>query len=307
MKEMPKWNELFEASLEFYKDETPYINREAKVQIANKLNLPEILRWETTPKHKENKIEGRVGFALSHLKIAGLLKQHSRGSFIITDLGKKLLGNKPAIFDQNFLINNYPKYKSYIESDKERQKRRITDKKSNSEYSIINDYTPTEMIDHANKQLNKSLSLELLDKLYSVDPFRFEYIVAELLEKMGYGELTVTKKSGDGGIDAIVNEDKLGLDKILIQAKRYKAENIINEKTVRDFLGALAAEQVQKGIIVTTSMFSDKAKTTARQSDKKIVLIDGSKLAFLLIEYNIGVNLEKTIFIKNIDTDYFNE
>ncbi len=163
------------------------------------------------------------------------------------------------------------------------------------------------MIENANQQLIAKLSFDLLEKLQSVDPFRFEYIVAELLTKMGYGDLTVTKKSGDGGIDAIVNEDKLGLDKILIQAKRYKEDNIINEKVVRDFLGALAAEQVQKGIIVTTSKFAEKAKVTARQSDKKVVLIDGPKLANLLIENNIGVNLEKTIFIKTLDTDYFNE
>lgn len=304
LKEMPKWNELFEVSLRFYENGKPYINREAKVAIADSLGLTEELRNETTPKHKENKIEGRIGFALSHLKIAGLLTQSDRGSFVITEEGKKLLNNMPKVLTQQYLIDNYPLYSNNVEKNKEASKQK---NKSADDELNINNYTPIEIIENANEKLVSQLALDLLEKLHNVDPFRFEFIVAELLEKMGYGDLTVTKKSGDGGIDAIVNEDKLGLDKILIQAKRYKENNIVNEKTVRDFLGALAAEQVQKGIIVTTSVFAEKAKVTARQSDKKVVLIDGTKLATLLIENNIGVNLEKTIHIKTIDTDYFNE
>lgn len=295
---MPKWNELFLPVIKFYSDGKEHINREAKVKIADMLNLTEELREEKTDLHKENKIEGRVGWALSALKIAGILEQYERGSFKITKLGMELLKKLPANLDEQYLIDNYPTYKKNKEVN-------ISNRKSKDKKENIDNYTPNERIDNAINELEEKLSNDLIEKLYIVDPYLFEEIVADLLDKMGYGDLVVTQKSNDGGIDAIVNEDKLGLDKILIQAKRYNSDNIIHEKLIRDFVGALSIKKVQKGIFVTTSTFDKKATEAAKNSDKKIVLIDGKKLTELMIEYNIGTAIVESYSIKNLDTDYF--
>src|SRR5574344_1367818 len=295
---MPKWNELFLPVIKFYSDGKEHINREAKVKIADTLNLSEELRNEKTELHKENKIEGRVGWALSALKIAGILEQYERGSFKITKLGMELLKKLPTNLDEQYLIDNYPTYKKNKEVN-------ISNRKSKDKKENIDNYTPNERIDNAINELEEKLSNDLIEKLYIVDPYRFEEIVADLLDKMGYGDLVVTQKSNDGGIDAIVNEDKWGWDKILIQAKRYNSDNIIHEKLIRDFVGALSIKKVQKGIFVSTSTFDKKAIEAAKNSDKKIVLIDGKKLTELMIEYNIGTTIVESYSIKNLDTDYF--
>lgn len=303
LNDMPKWNELFLPVIKYYSDGKAHNNRKAKVEIADSLNLKEELRQATNDKYKDNKIENRIGWALSALKIAGLLEQYQRGSFILTDLGKQLLENLPTCFDEKFLIDNYPLYKQNIEKNKLNYKNK---KSSNIDRdSIINDYTPIERIDNAISELEQELSVDLMEKLHNVDPYRFEEIVADLLTKMGYGDLEVTKKSNDGGIDAIVNQDKLGLEKIFVQAKRYAENNIVTEKYVRDFLGALSAKKVQKGIFVTTSSFDKNAIMSAKNSDKKIRLIDKDELAELMIKYEIGITKIKSYDIKIVDTDYF--
>lgn len=301
---MPKWNELFLPIIKYYGDGNPHNNRKAKIEIADSLNLEDDLRQAINSKDKDNKIENRVGWALSALKIAGLLEVFERGSFRITNSGKKLLENLPTSFDEKFLIDNYPSYKENREKNilNYKNKRNKTNIENDS---TINDYTPMERIDSAINELEKELSANLMEKLHSIDPYRFEEIVADLLTKMGYGDLEVTKKSNDGGIDAIVNEDKLGLDKIFVQAKRYAENNVVTEKYVRDFLGALSAQKVQKGIFVTTSFFDKKAIISAHNSDKKIRLIDKDELTELMIKYEVGTTKIKSYDIKIVDTDYF--
>lgn len=304
IKEMPKWNELFTEALMYYADGVPHNNRQAKIKIADQLNLTEELRMEKTEKHGENKIEGRVGFALSALKISGLLDQYQRGQFVLTEEGRKLLDNLPEVLDQKYLINNYESYRKRREKNALRAKEKNISQKNN-QIDLIEDLTPEELIARAMSDIKINLSNELLENLYVIDPFKFEYIIADLLEKMGYGDLEVTQKTNDGGIDATVNEDKLGLDKILVQTKRYAENNIIREKQIRDFLGALSAEKVQKGIFVTTSSFDQKALKLARDAEKKLVLIDGQQLTELMIDYQVGTSTQKTYTIKAIDTDYF--
>lgn len=304
IKEMPKWNELFTEALMYYADGVPHNNRQAKIKIADQLNLTEELRMEKTEKHGENKIEGRVGFALSALKISGLLDQYQRGQFVLTEEGRKLLDNLPEVLDQKYLINNYESYRKRREKNALRAKEKNISQKNN-QIDLIEDLTPEELITRAMSDIKINLSNELLENLYVIDPFKFEYIIADLLEKMGYGDLEVTQKTNDGGIDATVNEDKLGLDKILVQTKRYAENNIIREKQIRDFLGALSAEKVQKGIFVTTSSFDQKALKLARDAEKKLVLIDGQQLTELMIDYQVGTSTQKTYTIKAIDTDYF--
>ena len=170
---------------------------------------------------------------------------------------------------------------------------------------MITDFTPIELIEEGIKLSNSILASELLDRLYKSDPRQFEYIVANLLEKMGYGDLEVTQASNDGGIDAIVNEDKLGINKILVQVKRYNKDNKVNELQIRNFLGALATEKLQKGIFVTTSYFDKKARASAEKSDKRLRLIDGEELTLLMIEYNVGTSITNEYAVKILDNDYF--
>lgn len=301
--ELPKWNQLFLPALKAYSDQKPHINRAVKVMVADSLGLPDDLRNIRTALHGENKIEGRVGWAISALKIAGLLENYSRGSNIITPKGKEILLSPPTDFNEQYLLDNFPTYRSNKEKNLNKQREKHTNDKPSDYSTLISDYTPEEIIEKSVDTLNLQLNNELLVKLRTIDPYRFEEVVANLLEAMGYGELTVTKKSSDGGIDAVVNEDKLGLDKILVQAKRYADSNVVNELDLRNFAGALATNNVRKGIFVTTSSFSQKAESAV--SSMQIKLINGEQLARLMIENNIGVSVEKTYHIKHIDSDYF--
>lgn len=304
--ELPKWNQLFLPTLRAYSNGDPQINRSVKVVVADSLCLTDELRNERTAGKNQNKIEGRVGWAISALKIAGLLENHSRGSNIITDTGKKLLQSPPAEFNEKYLEENYPIYlQNKMDNINRYREKKLNGDVSTDQSALIEDYTPEEAISKSISTIEKQLSDELLAKLRTIDPYRFEQIVADLLSAMGYGDLTVTQKSSDGGIDAIVNEDKLGLDKILVQAKRYATDNIVNELAIRNFAGALATRNVSKGIVVTTSSFSQKAINSVVSLQVK--LIDGDKLAQLMIENNIGTSVENTYYIRRLDSDYFDE
>ena len=290
-------------ALKAYADGQPHVNRAVKVLVADGLELPEDLRNEKTELQKENKIEGRVGWAISALKIAGLLENHSRGRNIITQMGRDLLANPPADLNEQYLKMNFASYRENKLANQERQRERRINGEIINDSNYISDYTPQEGVEKGIETLNRQLTDELLTKIREIDPYRFEEVVADLLTAMGYGQLTVTQKSNDGGIDAVVNEDKLGLDKILVQAKRYKEDNIVNELAIRNFAGALATRNVKKGIFVTTSSYSQKAIEAV--AGMQVVLVDGDTLAKLMIDNNIGTSIEKTFYIRGLDSDYF--
>ncbi|MCL2869847.1 restriction endonuclease [Candidatus Saccharibacteria bacterium] len=302
MKEMPKWNELFLLALKVYGDGKPHNNREAAVLVADSLGLPDELRREKNSKAGNNKIENRVGWAISALKIAGILEQHQRGENIITKVGKDLLrirGNEN--FNQRFLHDNYPLYRKNTQRNQLNYKNRDEHRKTiTSENS-----TPEELIENAMEKLDGELQNRLIHELRKMNPYQFEQVIADLLRAMGYGESFTTKKSGDGGVDAIVNEDTLGLGKIYAQAKRYADNNIVQEKAIRDFLGSLAANNIMKGVFITTSSFSDSAQKLAE--NKSIILIDGDKVTELMIEHNVGVAIAHNYQVKKMDLDYFVE
>ncbi|MGF2414569.1 MAG: restriction endonuclease, partial [Ferruginibacter sp.] len=190
-------------------------------------------------------------------------------------------------------------------------------KKDDSEDTIVKDEkeadineTPEEQIESGYQKIRETLEQELLSKLKTVDPYFFERIVVELLVKMGYGGSIqdagrAIGKAGDEGIDGIIKEDKLGLDVIYIQAKRW--EGVVGRPEVQKFVGALAGQRAKKGVFITTSNFTKEATQYAMQMDTKIVLIDGEKLAQYMIDYNLGVSVQNTYEIKKIDSDYFEE
>lgn len=243
-------------------------------------------------------------WALTDLFQAGLLSRPQRGFYVITPEGRKLLATNPSQLTRKDLLQ-YPSFEQFLHPSKD-----TSSKKGETQEPVdLDEKTPDEQIQYAYDLLHVHLANQLLERVKSCSPAFFENLVVELLLKMGYGNFRkeagkVTGRSGDGGIDGIIEEDKLGLDLIYIQAKRYGAPVNIDE--VRAFAGVLAMQNnARKGVFITTSRFSDKAYEETQRGDRRIVLIDGKQLANLMIEYNIGVTPRKIYEIKRIDSDYF--
>lgn len=167
----------------------------------------------------------------------------------------------------------------------------------------VDNASPQDLIDTGFETIETEVKTEILDKLKDLDPYFFEKVILILLKRMGYGDFIETSKSGDGGIDGIINEDKLGLEKIYTQAKRYN-ENKVREKDIRNFIGAMSGD-TSKGVFITTSTFDDSAIKKAREAHHSIILIDGPKLVDLMHQYNVGVQVKTTYEVKEIDNDFF--
>lgn len=220
-----------------------------------------------------------------------MVHQPSRAMVQITDKGLKVL-QKGSI--------SLKELKADIDFLAHRETQAI---RQPSVQSRQEDQTPQDMIDTGMQAIEDEVKSDILEKLKTVDPYYFEKIVNGLFEKMGYGGANTTVKSGDGGIDGVINQDELGLEKIYIQAKRYNGHNV-REPEIRNFIGAMSGD-TQKGIFVTTSSFDSKAVEKAEKAIHKIILIDGSKLADLMYKHGIGVQISNTYDVKSLDEDYF--
>ncbi|WP_394907900.1 restriction endonuclease [uncultured Mesonia sp.] len=249
----------------------------------------------------------RVGWTRSYLKKAGLIEYPARGVYQITNFGKEYLASNPKELRIKQL-KKMPDYKEWTktfnqENDPIEEKNISTDNETD---------TPEEILATTVESLRKQLASDVLDKLKDNSFVYFENFVIELLKKMGYGNFredagTVTKQTGDDGIDGIISQDRLGLENVYIQAKRF-TNSSVGSGDIRNFIGSLAVQGVNKGVFLTTSRFSKSAIATALDSkQQKIILIDGQELANLAIEYNLGVQNQSTIEIKKIDLDYFEE
>lgn len=291
--EIPKFDETFLPILEVLKDGKVLKSRELIEEVKKRFysGLTENqLKQET--KSGDLLIDNRIAWGKSYLKKGGYITFPQRGFVQITDKGKghsatitvRDLENESSIFDF------YKQEKNSIPNDS----------KIKVEIS-----SPQDLIDEGFNRIEKEVKSELLQKLKSIDPYFFEKVVLRLLKKMGYGEFIETSKSNDGGIDGIINEDKLGLDKIYIQAKRFN-EGKVREKDIRNFIGAMSGD-TNKGVFVTTSEFDEKALEKARSAHHKIICIDGQKLVTLMHEFNVGIQVRTTYEIKQIDEDFFYE
>lgn len=268
--------------------------------LAEYFNLSKDELEEMLPSGKQGIFVNRVAWAKAHLKIAGLLESTGRGTFKITDKGKSLLNQNPERIDLKLLktLPDYIEYNSLKNS-------------TDNDSEIIEKaeiQTPDEVIEEEFIKIQNALSQELITKIKTCSPFFFENLVVELLVKMGYGgSLTdagkAIGKSGDEGIDGIIKEDKLGLDVIYIQAKRWQGN--VGRPEIQKFVGALAGQGAKKGIFITTSRFTPDALSYIPRNETKIVLIDGPKLTQLMIEFNLGVSVQNTYELKKIDMDYF--
>jgi len=260
---------------------------------------------QRTPNGKQFLLFNRVAWSISYLRTAGLIYSPQRGQYQISEIGKKILKNPPARITIKFLKSIAPE--NIANSTKTK------DSNGDNESSESLEKTPDEMMEEGFERINSELSRMLLKNLEEVSPYRFESIVVDLLIKMGYGGSDfengeVTQKSADEGIDGIIKEDKLGLDKIYIQAKRWKQGlSKIGRPEIQKFVGALDGQRAKKGIFITTAFFSKEAIEYADKTNVSIVLIDGKKLTKLMIDYEVGITIKDIYKIGKIDTDYFIE
>lgn len=272
--------------------------------LALQFKLTEEEKNQYLPSGNQKTFYNRVFWAKAHLKMAGLLENTKRGHFRITDTGKQVLSTNPSAINMIFL-KQFPEYIENSGKSKADVKSNLAETGSDESSA-----TPEEILESNYLKIRKNLALEILAKIKSSSPAFFENLVVELLVKMGYGG-TIKEagksigRSGDEGIDGIIKEDRLGLDIIYIQAKRW--ENVVGRPEIQKFVGALAGQGAKKGVFITTSRFTDEAKEYQPKNETKIVLIDGKQLADLMIDFDLAVSTTHTFTIKRIDNDYFEE
>ena len=292
--EIPKFHEAFLPILEVLKDGSTMHFRDLYTKVKEKyfFNLTEEQLKEKT-KSGDILIDNRIGWGKSYLKKAGYIEFPERGYVRITEKGLNYSKdiNLKDVVEEGTIFEFYQEEKN--------------NKKNGESFESLSSQTPQDLIDEGFMRIESAIKDELLNKLKGLDPYFFEKVVLKLLNKMGYGDFIETSKSGDGGIDGVINEDKLGLDKIYIQAKRF-TDNKVREKDIRNFIGAMSGD-TNKGVFVTTSEFDKNAIEKARNAHHKIILIDGKKLVGLMHEYNVGIQIKLVYEIKQIDEDFFNE
>ena len=254
-----------------------------------------------------NELKNRISWSLSSLKNANLLENTARGCYKITKQGQEVLKENPSTISQETLLRYAPTDSKFFYPQKKDKEGDDSEQDLNEDLELSQ--TPLELMEENYQLLKDNLSNELLQIIKKKDPYFFESLVVELLLAMGYGDYqkdagATTDKSHDGGIDGTIKQDKLGLDIIYLQAKRYDS-NSIGAPDIQKFVGALDGKKAQKGIFITTTHYSKEARECERDSSKRVILIDGNKLVDLMIENNVGVSKDITFEIKKIDLDYF--
>jgi restriction system protein len=276
---------------------------ELQAELANEFGLtPEELA-ERLPSGKQGVFHNRLHWAKFYMQRAGLLESTKRGQFQITARGRALLEKKPATIN-NALLDQYPEFVAF--------KQRITADAPPAVAAIETEAvaaTPEDRIDAARRELDAKLKAEVLDRGHQMDPGDFEELIIMLLLRMGYGQgreemARALGGSGDGGVDGVVNQDPLGLDRVYIQAKRYKDASV-NPAEINSFIGALNIKRANKGLFVTASSFTKQALAHAASSTIHVVLIDGERLAELMVRHGVGVVVRDTVEIKSIDEGFF--
>jgi restriction system protein len=283
--------------LESIADGNEHIIRDVTTAIADRFGLSQDERKEMLPSGQQSIIANRVGWAKTYLKKAGLLSQPKRGVIQITAEGQAVLKKTPSRIDNDFL-NKYPVFAEFVG-------RGSAESTGDTKPPTA---TPEELLESSYLTLRNALADELLERVKAGTPEFFERLVVELLVAMGYGGSLADAgqavgRTGDGGIDGIIKEDKLGLDVVCVQAKRW--DNTVGSSKVREFAGSMEGFKARKGVLITTSSFSKDAKEFVKTIERKIVLIEGIQLAELMIDHGIGVETAHTYVLKKLDLDYF--
>ncbi|OGV64431.1 MAG: restriction endonuclease [Lentisphaerae bacterium RIFOXYA12_FULL_48_11] len=287
--------------LKFYSDGQEHTFRESVEYLAREFKLTEQEQKQLLPSGQQAIFSNRVGWARSYMKQACLLESPKRAVNRITKRGLDVLKQKPSKIDVSFL-EQFEEFKEF--------RTRKHAKTEEAKEELNNVKTPEETLESAYDKIREDLAAELLQRLKSCSPAFFERLVVEVIVKMGYGGTRqdagkAIGQSGDGGIDGIIKEDKLGLDTIFIQAKRW--DNTVGRPEIQKFVGALTGQRAKKGLFITTADFSKDAEDYVSRIDTKIVLIGGEALAQLMIDHNVGVSNVASFDLKKIDSDYFTE
>jgi restriction system protein len=275
--------------------------------LASHFELSDEERKELLPSGTQAIFDNRVGWAKFYLEKANLLKTEKRGFYHITELGLSFLKSNPSGL-RTIDLEKFKAFKEFKQSISIKNETDDPDLENQENEESIK--TPEEALEYAYQKLKNDLSRDLLDTIKNCSPAFFEKLVIDLLTKMGYGGSRkdagkALGKSGDGGIDGIIKEDKLGLDTIFIQAKRWG--NTVPVREIRDFAGALLSKKARKGIFITTSSFPQGAFEFVNSIEHKIILIDGERLTNLMFEFNVGLSTQSIYEVKRIDSDYFEE
>jgi restriction system protein len=302
---IPDFQSLMLPLLECLRDGQNRSMREVTEELAHKHRLTPEERAERLPSGQQSVFSNRVAWSKSHLKGAGLLENPTRGLVRISELGQKVLAQRPPLINVKFL-KQFPAYLTFI------SKPQPGDAAAPAEPLLPEEEqrTPLELIDSAFKSLRQATADDLLSRLKSCSPAFFELVVVKLLMAMGYGGMagagSVTGKSGDGGIDGVIRQDKLGLDVVCIQAKRW--EGSVGGDVIQRFAGSMDLHRAKKGVILTTSSYTKAAHDFVNRIEgKKVVLIDGEQLAELMIEHDLGVATTKSYLVKEVSNDFFDE
>lgn len=302
---IPGFQQMMLPVLEITADGQEHRLRDLVEAVADRFKLSDEDRSETVPSGQQTIIHNRVAWARTYLVKAGLLDPTRRGFVRISDGGRTLIANKPSTINIAFLKEHYPVIQKFIAGSDKSGEEKVPVPASES------DITPEEALEQAYQRLRAELADELLAQVKQMTPAMFERLVVELLVKMGYGGSLkdagrAVGRSGDNGIDGIIKEDRLGLDTIYIQAKRY-ADQPIGRPDIQAFVGALQGVRARKGVFITTSRFSDNAHDYVSNIDTKVVLIDGEQLTEYMIDFDLGVAKMSTFEVKRLDSDYFDE
>ena len=304
---IPDFQSIMLPLLRFCGDSKEHTNREAIDHLAERFHLSEEEQKELLPSGRQAIFRNRVAWARAYMKMAKLLENTQRGVFRITDRGRDVLQTAPQKIDIRFLMQ-FPEFAERRKAEQNKLKKKKIESTSPDE--PVSSITPEEQIEEAYENLRENLTGEILSQLKDLSPSFFEKVVVEVLVKMGYGGSRkdageAIGKSGDEGIDGIIKEDRLGLDIIYIQAKKW--ENTVSRPEIHKFVGALQGKRAKKGIFMTTSNFSRGCEEYVSAIDNKIILIDGQRLAQLMIDFNVGVSTEGIYELKRVDSDYFTE
>lgn len=299
---IPNYQSIMLPLLEYAGDGQEHLLRTAYDDLSDIFNLSVEDREELLPSGRQSTFENRVGWARTYLKKAGLLSSPKRGYFQITQRGSDVLNEKLGAIDVAYL-RRFPEFVEFQTSSNKQSPKPI-------DLSEDQGVTPEEAMEASYLKLRSELASELLETIMTCSASFFERLVVDLLVKMGYGGTrkdagTAIGRSGDGGIDGIIKEDRLGLDVVYIQAKRWG--DTVGRPEIQKFAGALLGQQARKGVFITTSNYSKAAQEYVSTIDSKIVLIDGETLAQLLIDFDLGVSPVATYSLKRVDLDYFAE
>jgi restriction system protein len=293
---IPDYETIMLPLLQFAADQKVHSFQEAIDAMAERFNLTDEERKKRYPSGKLIIFNNQVVCARAALKQGGLLEYPKPKHFRITQKGIELLKSNPTKIDHKFI--------------RHLMKANDPDHEGNAELCDVSAYSPEELLEDAYKQLRESLAADLLSMMKQCSPEFFERLVIDVLVKMGYGGTRqdagqAIGRTGDGGIDGVIKEDRLGLDSVYIQAKRW--DGVVGRPEIQKFAGALQGRHARKGIFITTGRFSDEAHDYVKYIDSRIVLIDGETLVELMIDNDVGVNTVRSLHIKKIDHDYFEE